>query len=138
MGILSKLLPSFPSFKSAGGLRYADEWNRRHAGVLYEFVREADRGVQIRESNADVYENMESGEVRIVRRTDSRKEWHSRDDRREWPEQVERAQREGYVWHADLRDPEFPIPPFRGHIIGGGNWTHADDDIEPPREEWSP
>lgn len=140
MGILSKLLPPYPSVRSADGVRYSDKWNRRHTGVLYEFARETDRGVQLRRSNADVYENMESGEVVVIQRRDTKKEWYNREDRREWPEQVERAQREGYVWYADLRDPENPIPPFRGCLIskGGGLLWRFVEDVEPPAEEWSP
>lgn len=139
MSILSKLLPPYQSVRSAAGVKWSDKLARIHYGVLYEFARETDEGVQIRVSNADVYQDMETGEVEIIQRTDSRTEWYSRDDRREWPEQVERVQREGYVWHSDLRDGG--LPPLRGSIISHSPrslWRFADDDIEPPRERRNP
>ena len=139
MGLLSKVASAVLG-RSADAVTYSDKWSRRHAGVLFEFARETDSGIQLRRSNADVYENMETGEVVVVQRKDTRTEWHNRENRREWPERVERAYRDGYVWWNDLRDPENHIPPFRGCLIskGGGSLWRFLDDVEPPREEWSP
>lgn len=130
-GFLSKLTPPYKRARTGDGVKYSDNWKRTHYGTLYEYVCETSEGVQLRELTAEVHKHMDSGEVEVIYRRDTQTEWHEHGC---LPERARRAQRDGYVWHSELRESEDEFPGVRGSLMvrGGRKWRLADDSVEPP------
>lgn len=132
ISIIRKIIGAITPNHADFGIKWSDDWGKVHHGNVYRCVNENDNGVQIKETRDQVYRHVETGEIAIIERKGSRTEWFERNNRREWPNYVDRAIRNGHTWHDSDLDG---VPTFWGEPINrsaSSLWKRVHD-IDPPR-----
>lgn len=112
MGMLSKIIGYFRP------VRHSKKWNRVHSGTRWDLADRTEHGVKLYEVKSEVYQHQDTGEYAVLDRKDKRSEWFQEDNRREWPERVQKALTRDSIWHVELDNDK--LPPMWGAIITKG------------------